>query len=294
MSTIDTGGAQIGHVSDTALWVAVYRAMETERKDALFNDPYAERLAGDRGRRIVETMRNGKEGAWSMIVRTVVLDEFIYKVLREDGIDTVVNLAAGLDTRPYRLELPSSLRWIEVDFPDMIANKEEKLADAKPHCELERVKLDLTDVDARRALFSRINSTSKRVAIIAEGLLVYLKEEEVAELASDLHSKASFRWWMVDIVTPELLAFLKRGSFRQFTEGRVIMQFAPAAGAEFFRSRGWTVSELRSVARESRRLNRQMPRARLYRIIGLLASKKQKEYFSKLDSHFVLLKRTSM
>jgi len=40
----------IGHVSDTALCVAVYRAEESERPDALFKDPLARRLAGERGR----------------------------------------------------------------------------------------------------------------------------------------------------------------------------------------------------------------------------------------------------
>ncbi len=43
----------IENVSDTALWVAVYRAMETARPDAIFRDPYAERLAGDKGVKIV-------------------------------------------------------------------------------------------------------------------------------------------------------------------------------------------------------------------------------------------------
>ena len=46
----------IEHISDTARWVAVYRAMETARSDALFRDPFAERLAGERGQQIVREM----------------------------------------------------------------------------------------------------------------------------------------------------------------------------------------------------------------------------------------------
>lgn len=45
-------GPLVRDVSDTALWVAVYRARETERPDALFRDPYARRLAGARGEQI--------------------------------------------------------------------------------------------------------------------------------------------------------------------------------------------------------------------------------------------------
>ena len=113
----------VAHVSDTALWVAVYRAAESKRKDALFHDPYAERLAGERGRQIVGQLEHGAGSAWSIVTRTAVLDEMIVAAIG-DGADGVLNLAAGLDTRPYRLPLPSSLRWIEVDFPDMIAYKE--------------------------------------------------------------------------------------------------------------------------------------------------------------------------
>src|SRR6185369_17641435 len=42
----------VSNVSDTARWVATYRAQETARPDALFKDPFAERLAGERGRAI--------------------------------------------------------------------------------------------------------------------------------------------------------------------------------------------------------------------------------------------------
>jgi len=61
-------------------------------------------------------------------------------------------LAAGLDARPYRMALPPSLRWVEVDLPALLAYKEEILRGEKPSCALERIPLDLTDVEARRAL----------------------------------------------------------------------------------------------------------------------------------------------
>src|SRR6267143_6553964 len=101
-------------ISDTARWVAIYRAMESERPDALFHDPYARRLAGPRGEEIVRHMPKGRAMAWPMIVRTAVMDELIARAVERDGVHTVVNLAAGLDTRPYRLALPAKLRWVDV------------------------------------------------------------------------------------------------------------------------------------------------------------------------------------
>src|SRR5213076_1466650 len=116
------------HISDTARWVAVYRAMESERPDAIFRDPYAARLAGERGRLIVEKMPKGRAFAWPMIVRTAILDELILRTIARDGVDCVLNLAAGLDARPWRLPLPATLRWVDVDHPEMIEYKEAGLA----------------------------------------------------------------------------------------------------------------------------------------------------------------------
>ena len=70
-----------------------------------------------------------KEQTWPVVARTCVYDELIMKLVEEEKIDTVINLAAGLDTRPYRLSLPSSLRWIEIDLPQVLAYKAEKLAE---------------------------------------------------------------------------------------------------------------------------------------------------------------------
>jgi len=66
-------------------------------------------------------------------------------------MDTVVNLAAGLDTRPYRMALPAALHWVEVDLAGILDYKEEILADEKPVCRLDRVRLDLGDAGARRS-----------------------------------------------------------------------------------------------------------------------------------------------
>src|SRR5690348_7149806 len=124
----------IENISDTARWVAVYRAMETERPDALFRDPFAKQLAGEKGEQIVRTMKDGRSMAWAMIVRTQVFDEVIMAEIATDGIDLVLNLAAGLDARPWRLELPATLRWVDVDLPDILRYKLETLRDAKPKC----------------------------------------------------------------------------------------------------------------------------------------------------------------
>src|SRR5471030_2552921 len=93
----------IRNISDTALWVAIYRARESERPDALFNDPYSRQLAGELGEQIAGEMQKGMRYEWPFISRTVSFDRIVNERVA-DGVDMVINLAAGLDTRPYRLD----------------------------------------------------------------------------------------------------------------------------------------------------------------------------------------------
>src|SRR5439155_18020971 len=98
----------VRNISDTALLAAIYRARETERPDPVFRDPFARRLAGERGDQIAKSMPFSERATWAWITRTYAYDEFIKQQVRE-GVDMVVNLAAGLDARPYRMDLPASL-----------------------------------------------------------------------------------------------------------------------------------------------------------------------------------------
>src|SRR5437773_7838587 len=234
----------ISSVSDTARWVAMYRAMESERPDALFHDPYARRLAGERGERILACMEQGRTGAWPMVVRTAVMDELILRAIARDGADTVLNLAAGLDTRPYRLPLAPSFRWVEVDFPDVIAYKQQQLAGERPVCALEQIGVDLTDAARRRALFAQIGGTARHGLVVSEGLLIYLTGEQVGALAGDLAAQSSFGWWLIDLASPGLLKMMERTWGRAVTSNAPF-RFAPAEGTRFR-------SEERRVGRECR------------------------------------------
>ena len=129
--------------------------------------------------------------AWAWVARTYVFDEFIRQQVAQ-GVDMVVNLAAGLDARPYRMDLPSSLKWIEVDLPELLSYKEEILRTEVPRCALERVALDLANVAARRELFDQLGRKASKVLVLTEGLLVYLSADEVIALAQDLGHAQQF------------------------------------------------------------------------------------------------------
>jgi len=280
----------IDNVSDTARWVAVYRAMETARPDAIFRDPYADRLAGERGHQILDQMPRGRAYAWPMIVRTAVFDEIILDAVQKKGVDLVVNLAAGLDARPWRLLLPPALRWVDVDLPAILNYKTEMLRNEKPVCRYEAVTADLTDVPARRELFARLGADSSRALVVSEGLLIYLRPEQVAALAADLHAQPSFREWLIDLASPQLLKRMSRTWGKNLQAGGAPFQFAPEEGTDFFRPYGWREVQFRSNWDEAKRLQRTMKGAWVWSLIARLAPKKVREGLRRF-SGFVLLER---
>jgi len=247
----------IRNISDTARWAAVFRARETERSDALFRDPLARKLAGDRGEQIAASMKMHEKNAWSWVMRTYLFDQYIARCLAS-GVDTILNLAAGLDARPYRMDVPPTLRWIEVDLPELLAYKEEVLAGEKPRCALERVALDLSDIEKRRALLAQVGASAKRVMVLSEGLLVYLSAEDVGVLADDLAREATFKYWAFDIVSPGLLDMLRRqGGGEELAQAGAPFKFAPAEGPAFFARHGWRPLDVQSTfkaASKARRL----------------------------------------
>lgn len=258
------------NISDTARWAAYFRAEETKRPDALFRDPYAERLCGQHGVDIANTLPDGNKHAWAWVTRTYLFDHFITQELQH-GVDLVLNLAAGLDARPYRMKLPSSLKWIEVDLPGILAYKEEILTNEKPSCALERVRLDLADVSARRALFVNLNQHAKKILVLTEGLLVYLSAEEVAALARDLASGASFQRWIMELSSPGLLKMMQKTTGKRLSEIGAPFKFAPAEGPAFFSQHGWEPMEVKGMLKTAAQFKRP---PLLLRLLGLLPEKK--------------------
>jgi methyltransferase (TIGR00027 family) len=281
---------ELSNISDTARWVAMYRAIESDRRDALFNDPFARRLAGTRGAEILADMPKGRTFGWPMVVRTTLFDEMVLRVV--GGVDTVLNLAAGLDARPYRLPLPPSLKWIDVDLPAMTDYKREVLADQRPHCSVEFVALDLSDREARRALFARVGAASHSALVITEGLLVYLTRAQAGELAADLHDQASFRYWLIDIVSPFVLGLMQKTWGKQLDAAAAPLLFGPEEGPAFYGSFGWRVAEARDTFQEAKRLRRLPASLRFWSGMSFLMSKKMREQQQKGLSGVVLLERT--
>jgi methyltransferase (TIGR00027 family) len=212
----------IEKVSETALLVAWHRAQES----ALFNDPLAARLAGDRGRELAASVGSGDALSFALTMRTVAIDRLILKAISQ-GVETVVNLGAGLDTRPYRMALPPTLQWIEVDHPTIVEYKSTQLASETPSCRVERIAADL----ARYRL-----PDVKKALVVTEGVIPYLTNDQASRLSRDLFAAPGVVSWIQDY---------RRGRLNQRAEARLRLpfRFDVLDPLPFFSRDGWVVRE---------------------------------------------------
>jgi methyltransferase (TIGR00027 family) len=147
----------------------------------LFADPFAEKLAGDKGTAMMSRSEAASGGENRFIpVRVRWFDDATLAAVA-GGITQVVLLGAGLDTRPYRLDLPAEVDWFELDRPSLFDLKEPALADATPCCPRHTVAADLAG-DWRTPLAAAGFDTARRTLWLAEGLFFYLAEEAILGL----------------------------------------------------------------------------------------------------------------
>jgi methyltransferase (TIGR00027 family) len=239
----------ISNVSDTARWIAAYRATESARPDALFDDPLADRLAGEQGHAIVAT---APRVSWAVVARTKLIDDIVVKAIGE-GCDRVLNLATGLDTRPYRLDLPADFTWAEADLPALLAEKEQSLIDQTPRCRLTRWAVDLADPAARDVFLDEALVGANKALVLTEGLLMYLDHRDVVAL-SQAFRRPAVAWWLLEFWGAGLKKWMSKK-----TEG--IMQnapfrFGPENGLAYFENLGWKPVEAESVLLAADRFHR--------------------------------------
>ncbi len=175
-------------VGATALGVAAARAVETAREDALIRDDFAYLLVASAGPQWAQMTSSDPEWLADdeefralhemsrdyQAVRTHYFDDFFHAAMRE-GIRQVVILAAGLDSRAYRLEWPARTTVFEIDQPKVLEYKTATLDahGAQPRARRVAVPVDLRE-DWPAALTAAGFDAAEPTAWLAEGLLPYL------------------------------------------------------------------------------------------------------------------------
>lgn len=184
-----TGESALPGVGLTAVGMARVRAHESTRADRLFDDPYAAAFVAalpgvfpEPGELTDEQRHVGAAFAVHAVFRTRFYDEYLLAAARA-GLRQVVLVAAGLDSRAYRLAWPDGVRLYEVDLPEVLDFKERVLAgqDAVPRCTRTAVAADLRE-DWATALVEAGFAPAEPTAWLVEGLLVYLSHDAAERL----------------------------------------------------------------------------------------------------------------
>lgn len=234
-------------VSYTAQWMAAARALESEREDALCIDPLARELAAPKGFELIDRYEGG--GLLPFIsIRTKFLDDTISTTLAEGDIRQVVLIAAGMDTRAFRLDWPEDVEVYEVDHGPLIEEKRRRLdlLKAQPRVDRREVSADLTGTwlpDLEKAGFDPTRPT----LWIAEALTFFLTEEQAAGLlrllasASAPGSRLGF-----DVLGRALLRSpFSKPFLTQLAEDGTPWIFGTDEPEDFVKGTGWKVTDLK-------------------------------------------------
>ncbi len=234
---------QSAHVDlgSTACWTAAVRAAETARPDGLFKDPWAAELAGETGADWIG--QRSPESTIPIVIRTRFFDDFVHRVVQDQTTRQVVILAAGLDTRAYRLLWPPATQLFELDQAEVLRQKEAVLqsAGAQAACQRHAVGMDLTQPWSQVLLDAGFDPQQATLWLL-EGFLFYLDVPDILPILDRVNDLSAPGSWMgFDIVNGAVLS-------SAFTRAWVEMQAANGAPwkgtlddpAGVLAERGWT------------------------------------------------------
>lgn len=282
MRTEDDSWDVTTSVGSTGLLVAAARALETQKADPLAIDPYAEvfcRAAGGEWADVLDgklpdhyltTGDFGEHFVNFQGARTRYFDEYFSRATAA-GMKQVVILAAGLDSRAFRLQWPIGTTIFELDRPQVLDFKNAVLADyhIRPRAQRRSVAVDLRD-EWQIALCNNGFDANRPSAWIAEGLLVYLSAEAQQRLFIGIDTLASPGSHVaVEEAAPldpcEFAAKLEReraanaqGDPRRFFQ--MVYNERWARATEWFDERGWRATAT-PLAEYLRRVGRAVPEA---------------------------------
>ncbi len=169
---------------------------DAERTRSVCSDRFAKRFMDERGMRIYEPFKSETMPNISNISRCRIIDELVRNELQEDAGSYVITIGAGFDTRPYRL---TGGNWVEIDEPQIIDYKNEKLPVAECPNGLTRIAIDFS-AESLTAKLEQIGN-DKPVVIVIEGVFMYLEPESIKDTLRQIQNLFPKHILLCDLMT---------------------------------------------------------------------------------------------
>ena len=168
-------------ISKTAFYCCGVRMQDAELSNPICGDIYAKTFMNDDGLQILEAFKDETRPNASNVARHRIIDDLLRHELLANPNVTVVIIGAGFDSRAYRLKGGT---WIELDEPQVISYKNERLPVSNSENELDRIAIDFSTESLEEKLASF--SSRRPVVIVIEGVFMYLEEDVIAQLLQSL------------------------------------------------------------------------------------------------------------
>lgn len=125
-----------------------------------------------------------KQSKWLsmyMAVRAKIIDEICSRYIAQNPNTTVIHLGCGLDSRCLRVN-KDSIKWYDIDFESVIDLRKQFYGENERYKMIGKSVNDLSWLD-------EINSSNQSVLIVAEGLTMYLSEQELQQLLKGINTR---------------------------------------------------------------------------------------------------------
>lgn len=151
------------------------------RDNSVCGDIYAESFMNEDGRQILESFKDETGPNASTITRHRVIDDFLRRELLANPDLLIVLIGAGFDSRAFRLNGGS---WVELDEPQVIQYKNDRLPAASCQNKQQRIAIDFSteSLAEKLAYFSNQNP----VVVVIEGVFIYLDEAAIRQMIDNL------------------------------------------------------------------------------------------------------------
>lgn len=245
-------------VSYTSQWTAAARAVETDRNDALFKDPLAKYLAEPKGFELLKTYDGG--GLQDFVaIRTKYIDTAIESLVMMGNIRQVVIVAAGMDTRAYRLHWPWDTVLYEIDYDALHYEKQKRLDKLGVNTLVDR-RVVMADLSTSwlPELYNAGFDTQQPTLWIAEAILFFLHEQEVATLLTTLASISTPGSFLItDVLNAEILKSISTQNFlNSLRANNIPWLFGINNPEEYFAKFNWEVFDIKEPGQDGAGLGR--------------------------------------
>jgi len=212
----------LGDVQETLLIPVYFRALETERPDAICRDPHALEILG----RLDYDF--SKFSGWyiqlDIAIRTEIFDEQVVRFISRHPDAAVLNLGAGLDARFLRVD-NGRIRWLDLDMPEVVALRKHLLPIAERQTLIAKSVLDFSWLDdARRVVNGR------PLLVVAEGLFCYFPEELVRRIVESIADTWPGAELVFQSISPEFVG--QQGRIPAFRSTNASFEWGVQSGRE--------------------------------------------------------------